>query len=169
MTAGPPIIRRLEPRDSYAELTDLIHRSFAPLAAAGLRYWGTYQTEEDTRHRCGLGECWVAEADGRLVGTITWRHAPKAEDPVHYHAPGVAVFGQLAVDPAMQRTGVGGLLLSKAEERAKESGFTEMACDTAAPHAKLVAFYARRGYREVARHQWNDTNYESVILSKPLN
>jgi GNAT superfamily N-acetyltransferase len=168
-TPGLPIIRRLESRDSFAELTDLIHRSYAPLAAAGFRYWGTYQSEEDTRERCRLGECWVAESDGRLIGTITWRHAPKDRDPEHYQQLGVAVFGQFAVDPGMQGTGLGSRLLDLAESRAIESGFAEMACDTAATHAKLVAFYARRGYREVGRHQWEETNYESVILTKSLS
>ena len=44
----------------------------------------------------------------------------------------------------------------------------ESVCDTAVPAADLRATYARRGYREVGRVDWNVTNYESVVLSKRL-
>jgi GNAT superfamily N-acetyltransferase len=163
-----PLIRSLDSRDSFAELTDLIHRSYAPLAAAGLRFLGSHQDEATTRERCGRGECWVVEKAGRIIGTITWRHDPSKIDPTYYQQAGVAVFGQFAVDPNVQRSGIGSRLLSHAETRARESGFVEMACDTAAGAEGLVAFYLRRGYRVVGSHRWEATNYESMLLSKAL-
>lgn len=161
-------IRLIRPTDSMVELTDMIHRAFAPLAEAGMSYLGSYQDEAMTRWRCGRGECWVAEGDGRLVGTITWRHDPMDDEPVLFLRREVAVFGQLAVDPALQRHGLGGRLLDTAERRAREKGYEVMACDTAVPNRPLIDFYLRRGYRVVGTHQWSDTNYESAILTKPL-
>ena len=151
-----------------AELTELIHRAYAPLAAAGMRYLGSYQDEATTRERCGLGESWVVERDGRVIAGVTWRHCPKPDEPPHYHRPDVAVFGQFVVEPEFQGRGIGGELLAKVESRAREAGFRELACDTAAPNEPLVAFYRRRGYRIVDRVRWKDANYESVILTKTL-
>lgn len=163
-----PLIRRLDSRDSFAELTDLVHRSYAPLAAAGLRFLGSHQDEATTRERCGRGECWVAEVERRLIGTITWRHDSSKADPQYYQQAGVAVFGQFAVDPSLQCTGIGSRLLTQAETRAREAGFAEMACDTAGAAKELIAFYFRRGYRVVGTHRWKETNYESKLLSKGL-
>ena len=39
---------------------------------------------------------------------------------------------------------------------------------TAVPATHLIELYAKWGYREVERCQWNDTNYESVIMKKDL-
>lgn len=43
------VIRPLDPADSIAELTALLHRAYAPLLAQGLRYVATHQDETTTR------------------------------------------------------------------------------------------------------------------------
>ncbi len=165
--SGSPEIRRLATTDSFAELTDLLHRAYAPLAAAGLKFYASHQDETATRERCEEGECWVADQNGLIVATIVWRAGGK-ESCEWYARPGVAIFGQFAVEPALQRTGLGGRLLDLVERRVAEAGFTELACDTAEGATVLIETYARRGFRRVGQVQWDLTNYRSVVMSKSL-
>jgi len=163
-----PTLRRLNPGDSMADLTALLHRCYQPLAAAGLRYLASHQDEATTRDRCSDGECWVAVQGSGVVGTMTWRPGGASPRCPWYGRREVAIFGQFAVVPELQGRGIGSRLLDLAERRAREQGFTQIACDTSEKADALLAYYGRRGYRVVDSVQWEETNYRSVVLSKPL-
>lgn len=158
-----PVIRRFSDSDSISDLTALLHRAYAELAERGLRYLATRQDDDTTRNRISHGECWVAEENGRIVATIVL--SPPDEQS---ESPGRAWFSQFGVDPDRKGQGVGSLLLRHIEERAKELGAAEIALDTALPATHLIRFYEKRGYVEVGRVDWDITNYESVIMAKPL-
>jgi GNAT superfamily N-acetyltransferase len=166
--ARVPPFRRLREDDDLGALTDLLHRAYAPLAARGLRYVATHQDVETTRKRATGGECWVGDDGGSLVATVTWYRPFAGSYCAWYRRPDVAFFGQFAVDPALQGRGVGGALLALVERRAAEEGYAELACDTASPADDLIAFYRRRGFRQVGTTRWTSVNYESVVLSKTL-
>jgi GNAT superfamily N-acetyltransferase len=163
-----PTLRRLDPGDSMADLTALLHRAYHPLAAAGQRFLASHQDEDTTRRRCSEGECWVAVQGSAVVGTMTWRPGGKETRCPSYGRREVAIFGQFAVAPELQGRGIGSRLLDLAEQRAREQGFTEIACDTSEKADALLAYYGKRGYRVVDSVQWEETNYRSVVLSKPL-
>lgn len=169
MGAVGVLLRRLGPADDLGALTLLLNRAYAPLAESGMKYLATWQDEAVTAERAaGPGaECWVAEEEGSVVGTITLREPHECE-AAWFGRDDVMAFEQFAVAPERQGLGIGRRLLDHAEERARGRGFSELACDTAVPAAALRATYARRGYREVGRVDWDVTNYESVVLSKRL-
>lgn len=131
--SGGVVVRRLDPSDSIAGLTLLLHRSYAPLAAMGLRYVATHQPDEVTRERAGQGECYLALAAGVLVGTILFRPAERTAGCPWYDRPEVASFGQFAVAPEWQSRGLGGRLMDRVEARAAETGAGEIALDTPNP------------------------------------
>ena len=167
----PPnlVIRRLSPNDSLVELTALLHRAYKRLLDMGLHYTATVQTEEVTRRRVSTGETWVAAVGSRVVATVTLRITAPEDDAAWYRRSEVANFQQFAVEPELQGCGVGGLLMGVIEERARQLGASELACDTAENAAHLIAYYARRSYREVGIEDWRPkVNYRSVILSKQL-
>ena len=164
-----PTLRRLDPGDSMADLTALLHRAYRPLAAAGLRFLASHQDESTTRDRCSEGECWVAVQGSELIGTMTWRPGGTPTRCPWYGRRDVAIFGQFAVTPELQGQGIGSRLLDLVEERAREQGFAEIACDTSEKADALLSYYGRRGYRVVGSVQWEETNYRSVVLSKPLS
>ena len=168
----PALVRALGPEDSIAELTALLHRAYRNQVEMGLRPLAGRQTEDVTRARTGHGECFVALVDdargSRIVGTILFQEKEDAKFPAHFLAPGVAHFSLLGVDPDVQGRGIGQLLLAAAESRARELGFTELACSMAEPDASLMRFYLRKGFRFVEHWQWPYTNYRSAILSKTL-
>lgn len=161
-------IRLIGPQDSFEDLTSLLHRAYAELAAMGMRYLATWQTEEMTRQRVERGECWVAVVEGRLAGSIVFEPAGVTAGCAWYDRPEVASFHQFGVEPALQGRGIGSRLLAAVEGRAAETGAAELALDTAESADRLIRMYGKRGYRFVGRADWGRTNYESVILSKPI-
>jgi GNAT superfamily N-acetyltransferase len=163
------IIRPIAPEDSIEDLTSLIHRAYARHTAAGLRYWATHQTVEDTHKRIATGECFVATRDGVIVGTILLQPPSVTRGSEWYDRPDVAAFFQFAVEPDLRGTGIGRALLDHVEARAKELGATEIALDTAKPATDLIEMYEHLGYRVIGDIDWRPhTNYLSVTLSKTL-
>ncbi len=162
-------VRELNSSDSLGELTQLLHRAYAPLAQRGLRYVATHQDEETTRRRITGGNCLVAILHDRLVGTVTFkrRQAPGLCD--WYERMDVAYCEQLGVEPHLQGRGVGNLLMDLVEERAWRTGATEIALDTSEHAHDLIGWYLRREYRVVEQVNWDVTNYLSVVLSKKLS
>lgn len=180
VVGSPPIIavRRLAPADSMAELTTLLHRAYAKQVEMGLRPLAGRQDETTTRQRVANGECYVAvhtvpRAQGRqqqrLVGAILFHEVEEAKGPPWFQRPDVASFSQFAVDPEYQGMGIGQMLLSVVEERARETGAAHLALSMAEPDQDLMKFYVKRGYAFVEHWQWPYTNYRSAILSKPLD
>src|SRR5689334_5653757 len=111
---GQEIIRPLLPIDSLEELTEPLHRAYAPLAAMGFRYYATHQTVEQTGKRIATGSCLVAKLDGKLVGTVTWYCGEtkycgetNSKYPELYRRSDVAHLEQFAVEPSLQRQGLG--------------------------------------------------------------
>ena len=161
-------VRLLSADDSLAELTGLLHRAYASLAAMGLNYTAVDQDQAVTRRRTERGTCFVAVSGGTIVGTVTVYHPGRLTVCEWYRRPGTAVFGQFAVQPKRQGQGIGVLLLERAEQCAYDLGASELACDTAERALRLIEWYSRRGFRAVDRVQWEGKTYESVVLSKTL-
>jgi GNAT superfamily N-acetyltransferase len=162
-------IRRLQLHDDMVALTELIHRSYAPLAAKGMRYWGSHQSVADTIDRCAKGETWLAERDGQVVGTITLHPAHATAGCPTYNDPHTGKFQQFCVDPTCQGQGIGGRLMDHIEQRAVELGLKRLALDTSEHAAGLIRHYARLGYTIVDRIDYRPTvNYRSVVLAKVL-
>jgi GNAT superfamily N-acetyltransferase len=188
-TAGSPVVvppserlasrikvRPLEPGDSLAWLTELLHRAYKQHADRGIKALAAFQPEEVTRRRVADGECYVATHLGKIVGTILFKTAAQtasggvggAADIAWFTRGDVASFSQFAVEPTLQGRGIGGVLMATAERRAAETGAAEIGLSTPEPAAWLVTMYERHGYRVVERVRWKETNYVSAIMSKAL-
>ncbi len=169
-------VRPLEPDDSLAHLTYLLHRAYKQHAEHGIKALAAFQPEEVTRKRISGGECYVALHLGKIVGTILFKSAAQTAAAgvggslsIAYLQRGdVASFSQLAVEPEHQGHGIGSRLILTAERRAIQTGAREIALSTPEPATWLVQMYQRYGYRIVERAQWNETNYVSAIMAKPL-
>lgn len=168
------LLRPLAPTDSLEALTALLHRAYAPLGAAGMNFTAVDQTVEKTRERAGRGQCFVAVQGEHIVGTVTvdgmfdpnlhrWARAT----PWFFRAD-VAHLHQYAVDPELQRSGIGGRLMRACEDWARKQGHRALALDTAMPATHLRQRYQLAGFRDVADVQWGGKTYRSVIMVKPL-
>lgn len=168
-------IRRLAARDSFAALTDLLHRAYAPLAAQGLNFTAATQAAATTRRRAAEGQCFVAATGRELVGAITVcgpydvETAPWTAEVPWFRERHTAHFHQIAVDPAYQGQGLGRRLVQVCEDWARKGGFRRMALDTAEPATQLRAMYRRLGYADVGQVQWTGKHYRSVIMQRNLD
>ena len=157
-------------RESFEELTRLVNGAYRQLGDMGLNYVAVDQGAEVTRARVeSASACWVARRGGKLAGTICYYATSRdRSSPAWYRREEVCHFGQFAVDPPEQRSGIGELLMEAAEARALADGKLEFACDTADRAGHLISLYLRRGFRVAGRHRWGHAGYESVVLSKRL-
>jgi GNAT superfamily N-acetyltransferase len=169
-------IRELQASDSLEALTALLHASYASLAEQGWNFTAVDQPVHVTRERLTGAQGFVAELDGRLVGTVAIRHPKRPGEayiadppPPLYTTPGTAILSQLAVHPDCRGQGVGERLIDAAEAWAAAQGFAQIALDTAEPATALRRRYERRGYVTVGGVQWQGKTYASVLMSKPLN
>lgn len=170
------VLRPWSDGDSIAELTALLHAAYASLAAQGWNFTAVDQPESVTRERLAGAQGFVAVApDGRLVGTVTVSGPKSAEAgyladpaPALYCEPGTAVLAQLAVHPDWRGQGLAEGLMDVAEAWAYSQGHAQVALDTAEPATALRQRYARRGYAECGRVQWQGKTYASVLMRKPL-
>jgi GNAT superfamily N-acetyltransferase len=162
-------IRRLQLSDSLEELASLLRRAFASLGCQGLNCTCVDQTAAVTRKRVQLGDCFVAVADRRVVGTVTVHGADRASPVNWYRNPEVASIHQFAVDPSRQGVGVGSALLRAAEDWARCRRYVQLALDTPQPAEHLRAFYGGRGFMEAETVKLSGKSYFSVVLSKAID
>ena len=159
-----------ESRDSLDELTLLLNNAYGRLANMGLDYVAATQDAKTTANRIRWATtCWVVRDSRNLLATICFYARIRfATEPEWYHRKEVCHFGQFAVEPALQGSGIGSALLEIAETRARTEGKKELSCDTAFGATHLTAFYEKRGFRRVGQHRWPHANYDSCVLSKSL-
>jgi GNAT superfamily N-acetyltransferase len=151
-----------------AELTDLLHSAYRPLAERGMRYLATHQPPETTLSRLKKGEPYLGFIGDELVATITLIKGSPKESCTWYQKPEVFYFSQFAVKPKYQGCGLGRKLMDFIEKQAELKGAAELALDTSEHADNLISMYQARKYRLVEYTQWEVTNYRSVILSKAL-
>ena len=155
-------------RHSVEEITNLLHRSYAKLLDMGLHFWATHQNSEVTHRRLNSGFGYVMRLDERIVGTITYYDDFLNNNCQWYTNSFVSRFGQFAVEPDLQKCGLGTKLIDHVEDFAKARGKTELALDTSENAQHLIEYYARKGFRHIQYMQWDDVNYRSVVMSKKI-
>ncbi|MEK7951231.1 GNAT family N-acetyltransferase [Luteolibacter soli] len=174
MATGAPLIdqvilRSLRDDDSIPEITRLLHAAYAPLAAMGLRYTATHQSDETTLSRLQRGVPFIGELNGEIIATVTlYPTAGENSSCAWYREPGVFYFGQFGVSPRLQGHGLGLRMMEMLEKESVARGGRELALDTAEQAHHLIQWYEKIGYRFIQYADWSTTNYRSVILSKSL-
>jgi predicted N-acetyltransferase YhbS len=137
------VVRALRESDSITELTQFIRTAYKPLADMGLHYTGTWQTDDVTQDRVNRAHTtFIALQDGKMIATIAL-YAAKPDHPCeHYHK--AWYFGQFAVRPDLQRSGIGSQLIELVEKHAKNAGAKQIALDSADSAAHLIRYYEKR-------------------------
>ena len=162
------IFRLIAAEDSIEKINAILRASYAPLAAQGMKYAASHEDINATKRNIAKGECHLVICNNEIVGCVNLR-SPGAElGPDWYSQPGIVTFGRFAILPQFQSRGIGSKLLDHIESRAKELEAKELAFDTSEKALHLIQFYEKRGYRFIQFHQWEVTNYRSVVMSKIL-
>ncbi len=160
--AGPVRLRAATPADVPA-LVEMVNAAYA--SSESHVFPGSRRTERD-RVLLRLERVVVAEQDRSIVGCVD---IDLAREPAH--------FGMLAVVPALHGSGIGSVLIARAEEMARAAGRTRM-CIEVVKEAGRVPYYERRGYRTVREtpgQEWNEGadwgaagNWHMVDMEKDL-
>ena len=163
------LIRPLQPDDSVEEITSLLHRAYKKNAEMNFHFVATHQSSELTAERLQGGVPFVAEQNGQIVGTITLEFPIEIPHGEYVTDRPLALFGQFAVEPKLQGSGVGFELLRRAEEEARRLGAAEICLDTAQGAKHLISYYERQGYQIRAEADWRPSvNYKSWVMVKEL-
>lgn len=104
------------------------------------------------------GDFVVVEHDGHLI----------AMGGIRPITPEQAEVLRVRVHPAMRRRGVGRLLMTELERRARHLGFAELHLDTTTQQPEAVAFYRALGYREIGRETRPEWSWTLVYFTKRL-
>lgn len=119
-----------------------------------MRASGNRTSPAGVRDEMQRGVFFVAEQNGKIVGTVFAR----ITDTTGY-------FGMLAVDPALQKSGIGRALREHVESYCKTRGCTVMTLRTGDFRTELLPYYTRAGYRVVSCEPSSGAAWN---LSKPF-
>lgn len=142
------------------QLFELARENYATLASAGEPVEAA-QTRAYFYHivsipEKGNGQLLVAEDNGRLLGFVCL-FGPIAANEQDEGGEPYAFMSDLFVHEANRRQGIGGLLVARVEELARDMGIGKLALRVAADNANARRFYARQRYDE-----------KFVVMSKAL-
>ena len=134
----------------HSAVADELTRQF------GQGRWSSAQTERSMLsqlRRPKFERILVARTSGRIVGTLRLAtKKPWANDTAYFTAAGRPLYlTGMAVHPEFQRKGVGRFLMKEAEAQARAWPADAIRLDAFDAEAGAGAFYAKCGYREVAR------------------
>ena len=159
-----PLVRRARPEDldevgqitvaAYAEFTEGPEDGYIALLA-------------DAARRDREAELWVAEIDGRVVGSVTvalpgspWREIAGDDE---------GEFRMLAVSPTARRQGVGDALARLVDDRFRELGCRGMVLSSLAQMTSAHRIYERLGYHRVPDRDWSPVpGVDLIAFAKEL-
>ena len=143
-------VRRIT-RDAYLEagyFTDDAHPYMAVLA--------------DVEHRAEHAEILVAERDGEVVGSVALTFAGQRYTDIAID--GELEFRMLAVDPAVQRGGVGRAMVEQIIEHARAlPGIEAVSLTSGSEMIRAHRLYASMGFIRVPERDWVVPN-EDIVL-----
>ncbi|VFU08467.1 GNAT family N-acetyltransferase [Methylocella tundrae] len=127
--AVPEDVRKIEAliRDAYGKYVERLGKPPAPMTA-------------DYGHLVDVGDVWVLELDGTVVGMMVLKSAMD-----HFEV------GNVAVSTTHRRRGFGSRLLAHAEEQARQRGLPEIRLFTNELMHENLVLYRKLGWMEYDR------------------
>ena len=141
---------RLAGPDDSETIAGLIHAAFAPFESEYTPDAFAYTTPKADviRPRFGEGPIWIAEVDGKAVGTVS---GMRDGDRFYIRS--------MAINPTAQRGGIGQRLLDTFDAYARENGFEKIYLYTTLVLPGAKHMYEKNGFyvlRETAPEEWFD-------------
>jgi tRNA threonylcarbamoyladenosine biosynthesis protein TsaE len=147
------------PPEQAGEVHRLTQAAFGPYSALDPPSGALQETLHQVRADVAAGRVAVALLDGRTVGCLRWEGAPGADLDVR----------RVAVDPSIQRRGVGTALMAWAEREGRARGCRAITVGVRVGLPSNLAFYARLGYQVIGEHRHDGYDRTTwVSMRKPL-
>jgi GNAT superfamily N-acetyltransferase len=139
----------------------------AAYRADGLGSRAYEATLRDVAARAADAEVLVAEADGRLLGTVTLVLDPGAMHEIA--AADEGEFRMLAVDPAAQGGGAGTALVRACADRTRARGRRALVCSSQDRMHAAHRLYARLGFVRAPARDWSPLDgVDLLVFELPL-
>ena len=120
------------------------------------------QELENVEHRAEHAELWVAELDGQVAGSaaITFAGQPYTDIAIE----GELEFRMLAVDPALQRGGVGRTLVNAIVEHARHlDGIHAVSLTSMTSMTRAHQMYLSLGFERVPERDWTVPGEDYIL------
>ncbi len=116
----------------------------------------------DIEHRAEHAEVWVAERDGAVVGSVALTFAGQRYTDIAVE--GELEFRMLAVDPTVQRGGVGRAMVERIIEHARTlPGIEAVSLTSGSDMVRAHRLYTSMGFVRVPERDWEVPN-EDILL-----
>jgi len=118
---------------------------------------------QDVALRAGQATIWVAEREGRVIGSVTL--AVAGEPYADIALQDELEFRMLVVDPAVQRSGAGQAMLNAIVEHARSlPDVTGISLTTGATWESAHGLYRKNGFRRVPGRDWFVPGTDTKLL-----
>ncbi len=146
-------VRDAHPEDAPALSALRTAAADALTLAHGKGHWSSPVSVDGQIRAINTSRVLVAVVDGTVMGTLRLaKKKPWAIDPAYFAKSKKPLYlTDMAVAPALQRHGLGRLLLAEAVRAAKELGADAIRLDAYEGRAGAGGFYAKCGFTEVGR------------------
>ncbi|NCB63289.1 MAG: GNAT family N-acetyltransferase [Clostridia bacterium] len=139
--------------DDLDKLWPMVRRAVQKMNAGGSEQWGDdYPTREFYAGDIERRELWVAASpEGQIYGVALMTDAPEAAyRDISWAVPSpVLVIHRMAVDPDLQRSGVGAALFRHAESLALKQGLGAIHIDTYGKNAAMQGLIVSQGFTKM--------------------
>jgi len=143
--------------DEYAEAGEVTTNAYREFVRGSDPDWEEYlQRIADVQERAARTVILVAVEDGRILGSGTLELDGRTDDTHGALAPGEAHVRMLGVDPAARGRGIGKLLMTACEHRARDAGRTFVSLNTTDRMQVAQRMYESLGYVRAADHVFPD-------------
>ncbi|MBI4656159.1 MAG: ribosomal protein S18-alanine N-acetyltransferase [Elusimicrobia bacterium] len=135
-----------------AETADAAEMEKIEKTAENYPAWGAREFVKDMANR--VSNMFVAEQDGKMTGFINF-----------WIVGGQAQLNGIAVRGEMTKRGIGGLLLKKMLESAKESGCSEAVLEVEETNLPAIRLYSKFGFKKAGtRPKFYDNTGNAVLM-----
>ena len=126
--------------------------------------------EEMIRADVQNGQMYYLRTDGSITAAVG---VVSGQEPEYDALPWTCgmtpgSFHCLAVHPAMQRAGMGGLVLDDVQQLLRRSGHDCVRCDTSENNTPAIRFYEKLGFRRCGKLHRKDSTGDNIIFDKAL-
>jgi ribosomal protein S18 acetylase RimI-like enzyme len=149
-------LRRYTPADRDAVVYLHVYAIQQTGAYLGRGPWDDDIYDVEAAYLNNQGEFLIGEWDGVFV----------AMGALHRTGPERAEIKRMRVHPDFQGRGIGQILLTELEARARALGYKTLHLDTSVLQVPAQKLYQKNGYREVGRDRYQDL--EVILYEKPL-